>query len=320
MSVRPSPPSRPVGLTVVLLLQLGCGGDALITLGQGDPRPRFFDQGRAISILNSVEDDENPTLTEDMLEIYFTSDREEGLGGSDVWFATRGTRAEPFGVPKLLKEASSEAEETSSAISADGLTLWVGSRRPRVPGSDEDDDTDHNIWRLRRADRESPWQQIELVSGLNSPFDDIPRPVALNGTVMPMSRRNAAGDYETFLATRSTIDDEFSSPPQLIAEIAEQGLYTVDAFMTNDGRLLFFNRSDSDGGVLYMAWRRSPEDPFIETLPLEVLNLGDDVRDPWVNKDGTRFVFTSDREGGEGRLDIYMAFIELPSEADLAGR
>lgn len=325
MSVRPSPPSRPVGLGVVLLLQLACGGDAIITLGQGDPRPRFFDQGRAIAILNSPDDDENPTLTEDMLEIYFTSDRDGGPGESDVWFATRESRAEPFREPEPLIEASSEEDETSSAISADGLTLWVGSKRPLVAASgddDDDEDSGHNIWRLRRANRESPWEQIEPVESLNSDSDDIPRPVALNGTVMPIaSKRGNGDDYETLLATRSTIDEEFSPNLELIPEISEQGLYTVDAFMTNDGRLLFFNRSDDeDEGVLYMAWRRSPENPFIETLPLDVLNLGDDVRDPWVNKDGTRFFFTSDRGGGQGGLDIYLAFIELPSEADLAGR
>jgi hypothetical protein len=90
--------------------------------------------------------------------------------------------------------------------------------------------------------------------------------------------------------------------------------------MTNDGLLLFFNRAEGEEeGELFMSWRRSPDEDFSEPLPLDAIG-GDDYRDPWVDKDGTRFVFSSDRGDGEGGLDIYMAFIELPSSRDLSTR
>jgi hypothetical protein len=317
-------------LPLTLVLQLGCGEGDIITLGQGDPRPRFLDAGRAIGPINSPWDDDNPTLTEDMLEIFFTSDRpdpgesdgeDDENGDRDVYYAKREFRTEPFGAPEKVLEASSEDEETSSVISPDGLMLWVGTDRALIDGNDNDDD-DHDIWFTTRASRESKWETLRPLSELNTEFDDIPRPLALNGTIMPIASRRSTrgGAYETFLARRATVADEFSPDEEPIPEISVEDRSSVDAFMTNDGLLLFFNRAEGpEEGELFMSWRRSPSDPFSEPLPLDAIG-GDDYRDPWVDKDGTRFVFTSNRGDGQGELDIYMAFIQLPSSRDLASR
>lgn len=319
-------------LPLTLLLQLSCGEGDIITLGQGDPRPRFLDAGRAIAPINSEWNDDNPTLTEDMLEIFFTSERpdpdqvddadeEDDEDDPDVYCAKRRFRTEPFDQPVKVRAASSEDDETSSVISPDGLTLWVGTDRALIDGNNNDDD-DIDIWFTTRATRESEWDTLRPLSGdINSPeYDDIPRPLALNGTIMPIASKRATQGvtYETFLVRRAAANEEFSDI-QPIPEISADGRSSVDAFMTNDGLLLFFNRADGDEGELLMAWRRSPEDAFSEPLPLDAIG-GDAYRDPWVDKDGTRFVFSSNRGDGEGGLDIYMAFIELPSEADLAGR
>lgn len=332
MSLRPGPASRPAGVALfllALLLQLSCGEGDIITLGQGDPRPRFFDEGRPIGPINSESDDDNPTLTDDMLEIFFTSNRPDpnggdgdgDAGGRDVYCAKRSSRTEPFDEPEKVMAASSEDDETSSVISPDGLTLWVGTDRGLIDGIGDDDD-DYDIWFTTRATRESAWGTLRPLSGdINSPlYDDIPRPLGLNGTIMPIaSKRYSADDeYETLLARRVTVDGEFLEP-EPIPEISAEGRSSVDAFMTDDGLLLFFNRADGDEGELLMSWRRSPEDDFSEPLPLDAIG-GDQYRDPWVNKDGTRFVFSSNRGDGEGELDIYMAFIELPSSRELAGR
>ncbi len=334
MSVRPSPASRPVAVVLFplgLVLQLGCGEGDIITLGQDDPRPRFLDAGRAIGPINSPWDDDNPTLTEDMLEIFFTSDRDDGDpdelddededNDRDVYYAKRKSRTEPFDEPVKVTQASSEDEETSSVISPNGLTLWVGTDRALIDGNDSDDD-DHDIWFTTRPDRESEWDTLRPLEELNSGYDDIPRPLALNGTIMPIASRRLTqgGAYETFLARRATENGEFSPDMEPIPEISAEDRSSVDAFMTNDGRLLFFNRAEGpEEGELFMSWRRSPEDSFSEPLPLDAIG-GAQYRDPWVDKDGTRFVFSSNRGDGEGGLDIYMAFIELPSASDLASR
>ena len=319
MRVRPILPT--CSLAVPMLL--GCGADAVITLGQGGSTPRFFDAGRPVAALNTEADEHNPTLTEDMLEIYFTSEREdEGLGGSDVWYAKRDSRADAFGAPRVVAVASSDAEETSSAISADGNTLWVGSKRDDSTAVEDgdDDDNDTDIWRTQRLNRQSEWSAPVQLTELNTGADDIPRPVGLNGTVMPIaSRRGDDENYETYLALRNTPNDEFYSEPVPVPELSVEGQSTVDAFMTNDGLLLFFNRSEGEeDGDLYMAWRPSPDEPFVEAVPLDAVNTEFDERDPWVNADGTRFFFSTNRGGRERGLDIYMTFIELPNVRGLA--
>jgi WD40-like Beta Propeller Repeat len=132
---------------------------------------------------------------------------------------------------------------------------------------------------------------------------------------MPIaSKRDTDDTYETYQARRDTPDGEFSDLEQ-ITEISEPGSSTVDAFMTDDGLMIFFNREEEEGeGDLFMAWRRSTSEPFIETVPLDAVNTEHDERDPWVNAEGTRFFFSSDR-GGD-KLDIYMAFVQLPNVRD----
>jgi len=131
---------------------------------------------------------------------------------------------------------------------------------------------------------------------------------------MPFASKRDTGTYETYQARRATPDGEFSDL-ELITEISEPGSATVDAFMTDDGLMIFFNREEEEGkGDLFMAWRRSTSEPFSEPVPLDAVNTEYDERDPWVNAEGTRFFFSSNRGGDE--LDIYMAFVQLPNVRD----
>ena len=277
----------------------------MITLGQGAPVPAFRDSGRRIANVNDPETEEsNPTLTDDLLEMYFTSDRDGGLGGDDVWYATRRTRAEPFGLPQPLGAANSEEDETSPAISLDGRTLWVASERDLGLGG-------FDIWRLTRASREQAWGSIENVVALNSDSDDIPRPLGQGELVMPLASRRTDDEYQTFLASRSGTNAEFDTL-QPLAYLWEPGISMVDGFLTNDGLLLFYNREPEAGeGDLYMAWRTSLDEPFGRAVPLPLVNTDQDERDPWLSSDGKRFFFSSDRRDGR-ELDIYATIMELP--------
>ncbi len=44
----------------------------------------------------------HPTLSDDELTIYFTADFPEGNGGTDIWYATRKSKSDPFGRPKNM--------------------------------------------------------------------------------------------------------------------------------------------------------------------------------------------------------------------------
>ena len=55
---------------------------------------------------------------------------------------------------------------------------------------------------------------------------------------------------------------------------------------------------------LYVAWRKSPSQPFSVIQAIDDLNTASDERDPFLASDGSHFYFTSDRDGA---LAIYEA-------------
>lgn len=302
--------------SALALAGAGCS-DETLTLGRGEPP--VPELGEPINVSRAVgtdtDNEDNPTLTADLLTLFFTSNRKDPDDDTDVdvWIAERDHIGAPFRDARRLRSVSSPGFDTSPAISADGLTLWVGSE---VPGSDADGrDEDIDIYRFTRSSRTSDdFDAAGPETALNSSAKDIPRPLALNERVMPLGSQRDGGAYQTYLAERGP-DGDFR-PPQLVGELAGGGRATVDAFLSSDGRLLFFNWEARAGrGEIYMAWRRSPEDPFEEPLPLTAINTDGDERDPWISPDGTRFFYTSDRDSPDPtdpQLDIFEVPIRLP--------
>jgi hypothetical protein len=324
---------RPVVLMALFASTIcapACTGGRTVSLGQSSPEPYHFAAPVAVTELGSPARTDNPTLTGDLLEIYFTTDRVSGNG--DVWFATRSTPSAPFGTPAPVTAVNGDSFETSSAISTDGLTLWFGSDRAGGVGTND-------IWVSQRSTRASAWSTPVNVVALNSAADDIPRPPGEHALVMPMASTKVTPDnpsgtnYQTYLATRATTGAPFGAP-MAIPELAYADRSTVDGFLTDDGLTMFFSSAPvaeaADGAVapidggkpidggrpidagvansdLFVAWRLSPSEPFSVTQPLDDLNSTADERDPWLSPDGTTLYFTSDRGGA---LNIYTAAVK----------
>ena len=281
-------------------------------LGYGVPPPYHFDVPRPVAELTADTKSDNPTLTADLLEIVFTTDRVSG--NSDIWTARRSSPSLPFDPPTAIAELNLDTFETSSAISADGLTLWFGSDRPGSVGLTD-------IWVSGRATRTAAWSTPVNVLGLNTAAEDIPRPPGQHGLVMPLaSTALTPFNYQTFLSARAGQGAPFGERA-VIAELAHPDSSTVDAFLTDDGLTLFYASAPNatapdatapDGGAgpttdLVVAWRRSTSEKFDFTQPLSDLNTAGDERDPWLTPDGRTLYFTSDRDGV---LSIYTAAVK----------
>ena len=273
----------------------GCGG-TVVDLGDPRPPPYRFGMPRLLSELDTTYSNQNPTLTGDLLDLFFTSNRSDT--SADVWTAHRASPGDPFDPPTLVTEASSPLYETSPAISADGLSLYVGSERDGTTGGTD-------IWSTTRADRNAPWAALENLTALDSPVNDIPRPPGQHGLVMPMaSARDVTGGYRTYLAERPDVDHPFAAPAVVTGLVG--GDIFADAFLSDDGLTLFYAAaSGSAKPDMFVAWRVSTTDRFSLPTPLSDLNTDADERDPWLSPDGTMFYFTSDR--GTGVLQIYEA-------------
>ncbi len=287
-----SPPNTRAAAGCAALLALAamlgaCAGGSTVNLGAQAPVPYHFGTPRPLTELGKQASD-NPTLTGDLLEIFFTSNRDNV--SIDIWTAKRASTTVPFDAPVLVSAASTPNFETSSAISRDGLTLWFGSDRPGGLG-------DLDIWMIQRPTRDGAWSTpVDLIE-LNSTARDLPRPLGLRDQVMPLSsQRDNPIVYWTYFSTRMSAD-AFSAPGR-IPELSFSQESTVDAFLTDDGLALFYSSSLPEGtGDLYVAWRRSTSDPFTLSVPIDELNTPHAERDPWLSQDGTTFYFTSDRSG-----------------------
>jgi hypothetical protein len=88
------------------------------------------DQSGVFAAVNGVSTYEGfPTVSSDQKTLYFTSDRTGGgaKGGYDIWIATRGSTADPFGSVTNLSAVNSAVDDFPSFISADGCRLYLTS-------------------------------------------------------------------------------------------------------------------------------------------------------------------------------------------------
>lgn len=300
---------RASGLLLALaVLAIGCDSE-LVTLGRiprGDPgsstggagsEPVFrFGAPLLVANIQSSDKDDNPTLTSNLLEIYFTSTRG---GNADVYFAARTADDQPFGAPVRVDAVSSDDDDASPAIALDGQTLWVGQ------DTNDDDVEDTDIWFATRLPN-GGWSALENAASLNSSAKDIPRQPAGSAalTIMPLGSQRNGGDYQTFFAARS--DGGEFGVPMPIPEL-ELGARVVDGFLTRDLLTLFYSSGEGeDEGDLFVVSRPSLAAPFGEPVALEGINSEHDERDPWLSPDGRRLFFTSNR--GDSH-DIYEAAV-----------
>ena len=308
---------RQLGTLLGAIVLGACGEGELLTLGeQAEPaRPvaEFVNVEKVGEVSTDGEaDDENPTLTDDMLQIYFNSERDGAADGSQIWYAERNSLDEDFGEPSPIGGWSDDGEDSGPAVSGDGLTLWLAW----TPDT-EDATTDVRMV-VRENAAEPDWQAPTLVSGLNTDNDERPRPLGQGGLVMPLSRRVTTDDgaeiWQTLLARREG-EADFSAPVLLDA-LADPDVSVVDGFLSLDGLTLVFKYEapDADGkGELYWCKRTSVDDPFVGGTPIpgDVNVEGSDERDPWLSPDGTLLYFASNREGEA--LDIYRAELVTPA-------
>jgi hypothetical protein len=95
-----------------------------------------FGTPQALTNLNTNVVDGHPVLSDDGLQIYWSSTRTDGgaQGGTDIWTATRPSTAGSFGTPVRVPELSSSNSESPSWISPDGCVAYLQSDRPGGAG------------------------------------------------------------------------------------------------------------------------------------------------------------------------------------------
>jgi hypothetical protein len=306
----------------LLLVALGCAPDAEVI----DPGIRRDDLGVSLAsarystwsapvnlgpTVNSPFADITPEISKDGLSLYFSSTRPGGFGSNDLWVSRRACTdmGDPdcaWGAPVNLGETINTAGiDAAPHLSRDGHLLFFTSERPGGFGSND-------IWVSRRTHTHDDfaWEApVNLGPGVNGAQFDA-GPSLRRPEFYFTSGPAAAGPLDVYV---SLVAGNTFGPRTLVAELSSAG-NELKPSIRFDGREIFVSsdRTDRPGSMglqdIWVSTRKSNADAW--SLPV---NLGPPVnttfqdQQPAISDDGTMLLFASNRPGGSGGLDLYLA-------------
>jgi hypothetical protein len=243
-------------------------------------------------------DDDDPVVSSNGLELYFGSIRAGGVGGNDIWLATRSSTSDPWGTPMVVTELSSGSNETQPALCCGDLVMYLGSGRAGGLGMTD-------VWRATRTSLTTPWSTPVHIPELSTSGYDAASPPADEREVILDTDRGSGGDRQLYRAVRPTPQDTWSTP-ELIPELAA-GQTKVDPWFATPQLVVYSSIPDDDAGYfeIYTAARPAPGASFGTTVHLDSIGTDRAERDPWLSSDGRTIYFA--RESAAGDYDLFTA-------------
>jgi dipeptidyl aminopeptidase/acylaminoacyl peptidase len=235
--------------------------------------------------LAATNEDDDPTLTDDVLEIHWESQR----SGTDlILMSTRTALGAPWSPPVVAAQLDSGGEACPE-ISADGLTIMFSSYRGGGGNAD--------IYIATRATRTSPWSTPVAVPELNSAANDYCAIVTDSGleVFFHSERIGGPGMRDLYRATRPSTTSSWE-PPTLIDELNTAG-EDESAFPLPGALEIVFTSQRTGSRDLFRAARSAVDQPFGTPTPLDQLNTPADESDVWLSRDGRTLFFSSNRDG-----------------------
>jgi len=279
-----------------LLMLAGCGRIAFGDLAPDAASPFGpFGAPQPVSELSSPDLDDDPTLSDDLLEMLWTSTR-SGSSGCDIWTSVRSDPAAQWPDPTNVAELNTTSCDSGASLAHDGKTLYLASTQ-LDPGNGLAD-----VFIATRSGRGSPWSTPQLVSELTSPAQDgSPSLTTDERTGIMYSARNSGDDL--FESRRASAADLWTTPA-VILELTTTSRDRSPS-VSADGLTIWFV-SDRPGGLglndLYEASRPDLDSPFGAPVNLRELNTADSEDDPWVSPDGRTIFWAAKGPAGDSEL------------------
>lgn len=245
--------------------------------------------------VNSMSADDDPTPTEDGLELIFTSARSGGLGQSDFWRARRANITDAWGPVEHIPELSSSFNENTPGLSSDALTIWFASNRTGSMGED--------LWTSTRVNRSSPWSTpvrvVELASG------EADRGPSLFDNDLSMMFHRSSNMNDLYLTTRPSLAAPWG-PPVLLTPPSGMSSDELRPWVSPCGLEVYFQSSTRSAVTTDMNFfrmsRTDTSQPFGNLVEVTDLNSAEYDQDLRILGDRRRAYFSSARGGTNADL------------------
>lgn len=239
------------------------------------------------------DDEDDPSLTNDLLEIYFGSRRTTGgLGGEDIWFAKRNAPSDDWGQPMPAVGLNTSFAETTGKITGDGLSIFFTSNR----------DGSYDIYFSQRLNRDAAWSDPMRVVELSTGDGDYAAFAQSNLLrVIECIGPSPAGEA-LYISERASTSALWALPT-VVDELDEAGVSECDPIEPHPRALYYASNRLTAKYDIYRAQHNTVADPYGFRTPVDAVNIPEfNDRDPWVSPDERTMVFSSDRTGGTNRL------------------
>jgi hypothetical protein len=241
-----------------------------------------------IDSVNTSNEEDRPTLTDDMLELYF---HRTVAMKTDVYVAKRDTPDGAFAAPEPV-DLMMPGNNLRACVSGDGLRLYFSNYTAIADEAD--------IYLATRPNRTTQWETPVKVEELATGMADYCGWERADHLVMFGSRdEGALRRFEIWTATRDEEAKPYGAPmliPQFNTMAGAEGAPWADA----NADIVVFDRRNPTGIAIHQATRQGTQYAL-----RELKELGDmpGTGSPWLSSDGRTIVYVKDVNGG----DIYMA-------------
>jgi len=218
-----------------------------------------------------------------------------------------------FGTPTNLgPTVNSSAGDGNPSISADGLELCFGSKRPGGSG-------DYDLWVTTRDTKDDEWDPpMNLGPTVNTSDVDRCPSISADGLSLffgSRKRAGGAGRDDVWVTTRDTKDDPWGAPVNL-GRTVNGSSGECDPSISSDGLSLFFRARQPWGNRqdLWVTTRATSDDDWGPPVNLgPTVNSASSEYGPSISADDLKLFFRSDRPG-YGDPDLYVTMRATTSD------
>src|SRR5437868_1899373 len=212
---------------------------------------------------------------------------------------------------------NTKSGEVQVSITHQGLSLYFSSNRPGFGQSD--------IYVSRRTSLNAPWGPAKnLGATINSIFGDFPPSFSPDDHLMFFlsNRPGGFGDYDIWVSHRADINDDFSweAPTNLGSPVntsADENDATYFVDPATGKATLYFTSLSRLGGLgdfdIYQSTQNEDGSFNPAVLVSELSSPSRDTR-MTIRPDGLEIMFSSDRPGGSGGIDLWYSTRQTTSD------